>query len=110
MLSAECSAWAPVADDQAAAMMAGADVILRTATTSTHMHVWYSVWMATNLALDGHLLEEALKIGGKTTKKDTVTEALREYIARRKQARIPDLFGTLSYDPAYHYKQQRRRR
>jgi len=39
-----------------------------------------------------------------------VTEALEEYIARRKQARIADLFGTIDYDPAYDYKKQRRRR
>jgi Arc/MetJ family transcription regulator len=66
--------------------------------------------MATNLALDDRLLDEALKIGGKTTKKDTVTEALQEYIARRKQARIADLFGTVDYDGGYDYKKQRRRR
>jgi Arc/MetJ family transcription regulator len=66
--------------------------------------------MATNLALDDALLEEALRIGGKTTKKDTVTEALQEYIGRRKQARLADLFGTIDYDPKYDYKKQRRRR
>ena len=66
--------------------------------------------MATNLALDDRLLEEALKIGGKATKKDTVTEALQEYISRRKQARVTDLFGTIDYDPKYNYKKQRRRR
>ena len=66
--------------------------------------------MATNLALDERLLEEALKIGGKATKKDTVTEALQEYISRRKQARLTDLFGTVDYDPKYDYKKQRRRR
>jgi Arc/MetJ family transcription regulator len=66
--------------------------------------------MATNLALDDRLLDEALKIGGKTTKKDTVTEALQEYIARRKQARVADLFGTIDYDRTYDYKKQRRRR
>ena len=66
--------------------------------------------MATNLALDDRLLDEALKIGGKATKKDTVTEALQEYIARRKQARIADLFGTIDYDRKYDYKKQRRRR
>lgn len=66
--------------------------------------------MATNLALDDRLLEEALKIGGRATKKDTVTEALREYISRRKQARVTDLFGTIDYDPKYDYKKQRRRR
>jgi Arc/MetJ family transcription regulator len=66
--------------------------------------------MATNLALDERLLEEALKIGGKATKKETVNEALREYISRRKQARITELFGTVDYDPKYDYKKQRRRR
>jgi hypothetical protein len=66
--------------------------------------------MATNLALDDRLLEEALRIGGKATKKDTVTEALQEYISRRKQARIADLFGTIDYDPKYDYKKQRRKR
>jgi len=66
--------------------------------------------MATNLALDDRLLEEALKIGGRATKKETVTEALEEYIRRRKQARLLDLFGTIDFDPAYDYKKQRRRR
>ncbi len=65
--------------------------------------------MATNLALDGRLLDEALKIGGRATKKDTVTEALQEYIARRKQSRIADLFGTIEYDATYDYKKQRGR-
>jgi len=66
--------------------------------------------MATNLALDDRLLEEALKVGGRSTKKETVTEALQEYIARRKQAGIVELFGTVTYDPKYDYKKQRRRR
>jgi len=68
------------------------------------------VEVATNLVLDDRLLDEALKIGGKATKKDTVTEALQEYIARRKQARIADLFGTIDYDRTYNDKKQRRRR
>ena len=46
--------------------------------------------MPTNLALDDRLLEEALTIGGHRTKKQTVTEALQEYIARRRQAAILD--------------------
>jgi Arc/MetJ family transcription regulator len=36
--------------------------------------------MATNLAIDDRLLEEARKIGGHRTRKATVTEALEEYI------------------------------
>jgi hypothetical protein len=64
----------------------------------------------TNLALDDRLLEEAVKVGGKTTKKAAVTEALEEYIARRKQARVIDLFGTIDYTPGYDHKAQRARR
>ncbi len=66
--------------------------------------------MATNLALDDDLLNEALAIGGRATKKETVTEALREYVQRRKQARVTSLFGTIRYDAKYDYKAQRRRR
>ena len=66
--------------------------------------------MATNLALDDRLLQEALKIGGKTTKRETVTEALQEYISRRKQVGVLELFSSVDYDRKYDYKKQRRRR
>jgi Arc/MetJ family transcription regulator len=65
--------------------------------------------MPTNLAIDDDLLTEAQKVGGHRTKKDTVNEALKEYIQRRQQAKITDLFGTIQFDPAYDYKRQRRR-
>ena len=65
--------------------------------------------MVTNVAIDDRLLEEARSIGGHRTKKATVTEALREYIQRRKQARILELFETVEFDPRYDYKKQRRR-
>jgi Arc/MetJ family transcription regulator len=66
--------------------------------------------MATNLAIDDKLLEEALRAGGHRTKKATVTEALREYVRRRRQAAILGLFGAVDLDPSYDYKAQRRRR
>jgi Arc/MetJ family transcription regulator len=66
--------------------------------------------MATNLDLDPALVDEALAVGGKRTKKEAVTEALQEYVARRRQAKVPRLFGTIDYDPKYDYKKQRRRR
>lgn len=65
--------------------------------------------MATNLALDPDLLDEAQEIGGHRTKKATVTEALEEYIRRRKQLRVLELFGTIDFDPDYDYKKQRSR-
>lgn len=66
--------------------------------------------MATNLAIDDQLLNEALKLGGHRTKKATVTEALEEYILRRRQARLLDLFGQLDFDPGWDYKQARQRK
>jgi Bacterial antitoxin of type II TA system, VapB len=65
--------------------------------------------MATNLAIDEGLLEEALRMGGHRTKKDTVTEALEEYIQRRKQAKVVKLFGKLDFDPKFDYKRARQR-
>lgn len=66
--------------------------------------------MATNLALDDALIEEARKIGAHKTKKDAVTAALDEYIQKRKQREIINLFGTIDFDPEYDYKAQRRKK
>lgn len=66
--------------------------------------------MATNLALDDRLLEEACRIGRQSTKKAVVTEALQEYIQRRTQREILDLFGKVDIDSDYDYKQERARR
>ncbi|MDO8251799.1 MAG: type II toxin-antitoxin system VapB family antitoxin [Rhodoferax sp.] len=63
--------------------------------------------MATNLALDDSLIEEARQLGGQRTKKDVVTQALQEYVQRRKQLKLLDLFGTVEYDEGYDYKAQR---
>ncbi|HEV7503527.1 MAG TPA: type II toxin-antitoxin system VapB family antitoxin [Thermoanaerobaculia bacterium] len=43
------------------------------------------------------------------TKKATVHEALQEYLQRRKQLKILDLFGQIDYDPAYDPKERRSR-
>ncbi|MHB8204844.1 MAG: type II toxin-antitoxin system VapB family antitoxin [Desulfomonilaceae bacterium] len=65
--------------------------------------------MATNLAIDDELIIEAQAIGGARTKKAAVTEALKEYIQRRKQVQIISLFGKVDYDPDYDYKKTRSR-
>ena len=64
--------------------------------------------MPTNLAIDDRLLEEAQKVGGHRTKRETVTAALEEYIKRRKQQEILALFGTIDYEPGYDYKGERK--
>jgi len=65
--------------------------------------------MATNLALDPGLLNEALAVSGEKSKKAAVTRALEEFIARRKQVEILDLFDSLDWDPGYDYKSDRSR-
>ncbi|ACB49361.1 unknown [Crocosphaera subtropica ATCC 51142] len=63
--------------------------------------------MATNLEIDDQLIQEALKIGGHSTKREVVEAALKEYVQRRKQLEITELFGTIEYEDDYDYKQQR---
>jgi len=65
--------------------------------------------MATNLAIDDELINEARRIGQHATKKDAVTAALNEYIDRRKQLEILDMFGTVTFDLKYNYKKNRLR-
>ena len=65
--------------------------------------------MATNLALDHDLLERALLLSGEATKKAAVTRALQEFIARREQKRVAELFGKLDWDPSFDYKSERSR-
>lgn len=63
--------------------------------------------MATNLALDDSLIEEARQLGGQRTKKDVVTQALVEYIQRRKQLKLLDMFGTVDFEGNFDAKVQR---
>lgn len=66
--------------------------------------------MATNLSIDPQLIERALIVSGERTKKAAVTKALQEYIARREQKRLAELFGKLEWDTEYDYKRDRSRR
>ena len=66
--------------------------------------------MPTNLALDDALLNEALRVGGHKSKRETVNEALREFIQRRQRLDLLKRLGTIDYDPRYNYKKERRSR
>jgi Arc/MetJ family transcription regulator len=66
--------------------------------------------MATNLSIDPELIERALEVSGERTKKDAVTKALREFIARRQQRRILELMNKLEWDAGFDYKAERERR
>ena len=66
--------------------------------------------MPTNLHIDDDLLDEALKLSGKRTKRETVNEALRAYIRYCKRLKLLELFGKIDYHPDYDYKAARRKR
>lgn len=66
--------------------------------------------MPTNLAIDDRLIAEAQKVGHHRTKKEAVTAALDEYIRKRKQLDILEMFGKVDFDETYDYKRERERK
>ena len=57
---------------------------------------------------DNKLLQEAQNIGQHQTESEAVMAALREYVQRRKQLQIVELFGEIEYEPGYAPKAQRK--
>jgi Arc/MetJ family transcription regulator len=66
--------------------------------------------MPSNLSIDDQLLRDALRIGGYRTKRETVDQALREFIRRRRRRDLKGLFGAVEYRKGYDYKKDRRAR
>ena len=66
--------------------------------------------MATNLALSDELIRAAQEAGGHKTKRQAVTAALQEYVQRRAQLKLLDVFGTVEFEPGYDHKKSRQRR
>ncbi len=66
--------------------------------------------MPTNLAIDDALLERARRIGKLRTKKETVTQALTEFIQRRRQREILKALGTIDFRKGWDHKKGRRDR
>ena len=63
--------------------------------------------MATNLKIDESLLNEALRLGGFSTKKDTVNQALKDFVDRQKQREILRYEGAFEEFDSYDYKKHR---
>lgn len=66
--------------------------------------------MQVHIEIDGDLIDEVRRLGGHRTRKSALRAALREYIERRNQTRIFELFGKIDYDPEYDYKRARQRK
>jgi Arc/MetJ family transcription regulator len=66
--------------------------------------------MPTNLQIDDSLLAKAQQIGGFRTKKETVNNALKEFVRRRQQKDIATLFGRIDFAPYFDHKKLRTKR
>jgi Arc/MetJ family transcription regulator len=66
--------------------------------------------VASNLQIDETLLEQAKNLAGLATKRETVNEALREFIQARLQEQLLELRGKVEFHDDYDYKASRRRK
>jgi len=66
--------------------------------------------VATNLQIDQSLLEQAKSLAGLGTKRETVNEALREFIQNRLRQQLLQLRGQIEYFDEYDYKALRRQK
>ena len=63
--------------------------------------------MPAYLRLESELVARALAVSGEVTKKAAVTKAFSEFIARREQTGLIELFGQREWDPKCDYKARR---
>lgn len=63
--------------------------------------------MLTHLAIEDSLVEEACQLSGRLTANEVATLALHEYVQRRKQLKLLDLFGAVEYHDNYNAKEHR---
>ena len=66
--------------------------------------------MPSNLDLDDALLRRALEVSGNRTKKAVVTEALEEFIRRREQLGVLELFGQIDFAAGHGSEAARERK
>lgn len=63
--------------------------------------------MRTNIVLDDRLVEEAMILSGAKTKKELISNALREFVTARKRLNLLELDGKIKFSEAYDYKRLR---
>ena len=66
--------------------------------------------MATVPQVDDALLAAAQQAGGFKTKRETVNQALADYVRRRRQVRMRELFGKIDLHPGFDPRKLREKR
>ncbi len=63
--------------------------------------------MRTNIVIDDNLMEQAMRLSGSSTKKDTVERALLEFVQRRTRKDLTELQGKIKFADDFNYKANR---
>jgi len=63
--------------------------------------------MRTNIVLDDELVKEAMTLSDVKTKKELISNALREFVMNRKRRNLLDLDGKIAFNETYDYKHLR---
>jgi Arc/MetJ family transcription regulator len=63
--------------------------------------------MRTNIVLDDELVKEAMALSGAKTKKELVTNALKEFVRTRKRRNLLELDGKIDFTENYDHKRLR---
>jgi Arc/MetJ family transcription regulator len=66
--------------------------------------------VATNLEINQELLEQAKALSGLGSKRETVNQALHEFVQSRLKQQLLDLRGKIEYFEDYDYKAVRKKR
>lgn len=66
--------------------------------------------MATVPQVDDALLAAAQQAGGFKTKRETINQALADYVRRRGQVRMRELFGKIDLHPGFDPRKLREKR
>jgi len=66
--------------------------------SNNYTHTTQEIAMRTNIVIDDRLMSEALKVSGCKTKKEAVEQALKLLIIMKKQEKIRQLRGKLSWE------------
>ncbi len=63
--------------------------------------------MPTNLNLNDALIDEAVRLGRHSSKREAVDAALEEYVAFLKRTEVVRRFGSVAFDKRFDYKKAR---
>jgi metal-responsive CopG/Arc/MetJ family transcriptional regulator len=63
--------------------------------------------MRASFSIEESLVDSACQVGNHPSREAAIEAALREYVERRRQRQIIEMFGTVEFDSTYNFKEAR---